>query len=169
MSTISMAAMRGYLSQSITNLNQNKLRGLLAEVDLRTHLLNLGFAGRVSSGGWIARTKGPGIFGHSTIALFPEVLNPSMAYPTLRPQDPARRARRLPRRLAEHDDVLGGAEHEGLFVRWHHRAQILRRDRDLLRRHVRRAQAALIRRVRRILLLAAKERPAADEPAPTFL
>lgn len=84
MSTISMAAMRGYLSQSITNLNQNKLRGLLAEVDLRTHLLNLGFAGRVSSGGWIARTKGPGIFGHSTIALFPEVLNPSMAYPTNR-------------------------------------------------------------------------------------
>jgi hypothetical protein len=73
--------MREYLSKSIANLNQNKLRGLLAEVDLRTHLSGLGYAGRVSPGGWIARTKGSGIFGHSTIALFPEALNPSSAYP----------------------------------------------------------------------------------------
>jgi hypothetical protein len=77
--------MRTYLSRSISNLNQNKLRGLLAEVDLRSHLLSLGFAERVSRGGWIARTKGANIFGHSTIALFPETLQPSQLYPPHRP------------------------------------------------------------------------------------
>jgi len=81
MPNLSLEAMRAYLSQSISSLNQNKLRGLLAEVDLRDHLANLGFGDRVSRGGWIARTKGDGIFGDSTIALFPEIITPGHMYP----------------------------------------------------------------------------------------
>jgi hypothetical protein len=67
--------MRAYLATSITSLNQNKLNGLLAEVDLRNYLNALGYAGRVSRGGWLLRTKGPDIFGNTTIALFPEILD----------------------------------------------------------------------------------------------
>ncbi|MBX3662555.1 MAG: hypothetical protein KF804_08905 [Burkholderiales bacterium] len=73
--------MRDYLSKSIASnrakgvLNQNKLRGLLAEVDFRNHLARLGFANRISLGGWIARRTGPGEFGQSTVAIFPEVIS----------------------------------------------------------------------------------------------
>lgn len=74
--------MRAYLSTSIASLNQNKLNGLLAEIDLRNYLTGLGYAGRVSRGGWLLRTKGENIFGDSTIALFPEILDPSQTYPT---------------------------------------------------------------------------------------
>lgn len=76
--------MRAFLSLSISSLNNNKLRGLLAEISLRTFLADLGFGDRVSRGGWIVRTKGPNIFGHSTVALFPEVINPCDSYPQTR-------------------------------------------------------------------------------------
>lgn len=76
--------MRAYLAKSISSLNQNKLRGLLAEVDLRNYLAHLGYAGRISRGGWIIRTKGPHIFGNSAIALFPEILDPAQPYPLSR-------------------------------------------------------------------------------------
>jgi hypothetical protein len=46
---------------------------LLAEVDFREHLRQVGFAERVSLGGWIARRVGAGQFGAETVALFPEV------------------------------------------------------------------------------------------------
>ncbi len=75
------ATMRDFLSASIASnrqhgvLNMNKLRGLLAEVDFRNHLNALGFGGRISLGGWIARKTGPGEFGRSTVALFPEVVS----------------------------------------------------------------------------------------------
>jgi hypothetical protein len=80
MATLSLEAMRTYLSRSITNLNQNKLRGLLAEVDLRSYLAERGFGNRISRGGWIVRTKGPAIFGQSTVALFPEIPDPVADY-----------------------------------------------------------------------------------------
>lgn len=81
MAALSQEAMRDYLSSSITSLNQNKVRGLLAEVDLRSYLAGLGFGGRVSRGGWIARTKGTENFGQRTIALFPEIVGPAVDYP----------------------------------------------------------------------------------------
>lgn len=72
---------RKYLSKSLASnrtngvLNQNKINGLLAEVDFREHLRSLGFADRISLGGWIARRVGAGHFGSETVALFPEVCN----------------------------------------------------------------------------------------------
>jgi hypothetical protein len=80
-STLSLAAMRAYLATSITSLNQNKLNGLLAEVELRNYLTGLGYEGRISRGGWLLRTKGPDIFGNTTIALFPEILDLTQNYP----------------------------------------------------------------------------------------
>ena len=85
MAVLNQASMRAYLSSSITSLNQNKLRGLLAEVDLRSYLADLGFGGRVSRGGWIARTKGLGNFGQRTIALFPEIVTEGTDYSANRP------------------------------------------------------------------------------------
>jgi hypothetical protein len=84
MASLSLAEMKGYLSRSITGLNENKLNGLLAEVHLREYFAELGFGGRVSRGGWIARTKGPGIFGSATIALFPEIVTIGEEYPVNR-------------------------------------------------------------------------------------
>ena len=75
----SLESAREYLSKSLASnrangvLNQNKVNGLLAEVDFREHLRHLGFAERISLGGWIARKVGAGDFGAETVALFPEV------------------------------------------------------------------------------------------------
>lgn len=79
MTGMSIEVMREYLSRSITSnrakgvLNQNKLNGLLAEVDFRKHLQNEGFLERISLGGWIARRVGAGEFGRRTVAVFPEL------------------------------------------------------------------------------------------------
>jgi hypothetical protein len=80
MSTLHLAGMRQYLSLSMSSLNQNKLRGTLAEIDFRRYLSQIGFADRVSPGGWIARRKGANVFGHSTVALFPEIITPATQY-----------------------------------------------------------------------------------------
>ena len=85
MPQLSVGSMRDYLSRSISgNVNQNKLHGLLAEVLLRDHLAGLGFADRVSPGGWIARRDGPGEFGHHTAVFFPETILPNHDYPANR-------------------------------------------------------------------------------------
>jgi len=79
MSGMNISTMRSYLSKSITSnrtqgvLNQNKLNGLLAEVDFRRHLDQEGFSNRISLGGWIARRVGIGEFGRQTVAVFPEL------------------------------------------------------------------------------------------------
>ena len=79
MTGMSVEVMREYLSRSVTSnrvqgvLNQNKLNGLLAEVDFRRHLQNEGFLERISLGGWIARRVGAGEFGRRTVAIFPEL------------------------------------------------------------------------------------------------
>lgn len=80
MGHISLAAMRAYLGRSIASLNANKLNGLLAEVALRRHLADLGFADRVSPGGWIARSKGDGIFAEHTAVLFAEKVSAGASY-----------------------------------------------------------------------------------------
>jgi hypothetical protein len=81
MGQLSIEAMRAYLGRSIASLNQNKLRGLLAEIDFRRRLGELGFADRVSVGGWIARRVGAGEFAHQTAVFFPETLAPGADYP----------------------------------------------------------------------------------------
>ena len=80
MTTLSLQAMRLFLSKSISSLNQNKLRGLLAENELRRYLATLALDDRVAPGGWVARKKGAGVFGHETVVLFPEVLTPGDDY-----------------------------------------------------------------------------------------
>ncbi len=85
MSTLSESAMRSFLSRSISSLNQNKLNGLLAEIELRKYLDGLGFGDRISLGGWIARREGAGEFGHRTVVFFPEVIQPGMDYSEKRP------------------------------------------------------------------------------------
>jgi len=83
MGSLSLDAMRAYLSRSIANQNQskNKLNGLLAEVSLRTHLTDLGYGNRVSPGGWILRREGAGTFGHNTVVVFPEEVHPDADLP----------------------------------------------------------------------------------------
>ncbi len=79
MTGLSIDVMREFLSRSVTSnrsqgiLNQNKLNGLLAEVDFRRHLQNEGFLERISLGGWIARRVGADEFGSRTVAVFPEL------------------------------------------------------------------------------------------------
>ena len=85
MSVFSENEMRAYLSLSIASLNQNKLNGLLAEVDFRDHLRSLGFGDRVSRGGWIARRVGAGEFAHQTAVFFPEIIDPELGYSVTRP------------------------------------------------------------------------------------
>lgn len=90
MSQIDIQTMHGFLSTSISSLNQNKLNGLLAEVDFRNYLQTLGFGNQVSVGGWIARSEGPGNFGQRTIVFFPETIRVGQQYPSNRtlPQPP---------------------------------------------------------------------------------
>jgi hypothetical protein len=76
--------MLGFLSKSISSLNQNKLNGLLAEVDFRTHLATLGFGARVSRGGWIARRVGANDFARNTAVFFPEIIQPGEDYSSSR-------------------------------------------------------------------------------------
>ena len=77
--SISIPEMRAFLSKSIrSSSNNNKLHGLLAEVDFRNYVGDLGFEARVSVGGWVLRTTGPTEFARSHIAIFPEIISPGM-------------------------------------------------------------------------------------------
>ena len=80
MAEIDINTMRSYLSSSISSINQNKINGMLAEIDLRETLINLGFGGRISQGGWIMRNVGAGAFGHNTIVVFPQTIQPEIDY-----------------------------------------------------------------------------------------
>lgn len=82
MGTLSINAMKDYLSSSLSSVNQNKVRGLLAEIEFRRTLAGLGFDDRVSPGGWIARSTEEGCFGHNIIAIFPETIIPGEDYDT---------------------------------------------------------------------------------------
>jgi hypothetical protein len=85
MTGISLLSMRQYLKKCIHSVNQNKIHGLLAEIDLRNHLTSLGYGDRISAGGWILRSTGPGNFSKRNIALFPEFISPDIDYPEGRP------------------------------------------------------------------------------------
>lgn len=84
---VSIALMRAYLSKSLSSVNKNKIYGLLAEVDFRRKLKELGYEDHVSAGGWIARStfdSGAAEFGENTVALFPETVLPDKSYPQTR-------------------------------------------------------------------------------------
>ncbi|HQO21061.1 MAG TPA: hypothetical protein PK747_00170 [Acidobacteriota bacterium] len=80
MSSLNHESMKGFLSKSISSMNRNKINGLLAEVDLRKYMIELGFANRISPGGWIARREGAGEFGHQTVVFFPETIQAGTDY-----------------------------------------------------------------------------------------
>lgn len=80
MSRLSIESMMSYLSRSISSLNRNKINGLLAEIELRRYLQTITDENRVSPGGWIVRSVGPGIFGHHTAVLFPQTIAPEQNY-----------------------------------------------------------------------------------------
>lgn len=80
MARLNLNTMRNYLSRSISSINQNKVNGMLAEIDLRNTLSDLGFGGRISQGGWIMRNVGEGVFGHETIVVFPQTIVPDTDY-----------------------------------------------------------------------------------------
>ncbi len=84
MARLGIESMRGYLSSSISSINQNKINGMLAEIDLRNTFSQLDFAGRISQGGWIVRNVGDGVFGHHTAVLFPKTIQPDVDYATTR-------------------------------------------------------------------------------------
>lgn len=80
MAKVEINSMRTYLSSSISSINQNKINGMLAEIDLRDTLIAMGFGGRISQGGWIMRNVGSGVFGHNTIVVFPQTIQPEIDY-----------------------------------------------------------------------------------------
>jgi len=81
MSHLSLSSMRQFLYSSISSINQNKLNGMIAEIDLRNTLNDLGFSKRISPGGWIVRNVGPEVFGHHTSVFFPETIKVGEDYP----------------------------------------------------------------------------------------
>jgi hypothetical protein len=84
MAVLALADMQGYLSRSLSSVNQNKLNGLNAEIDFRRYVGSLGYAPNVSPGGWISRSVRVNGFGSSTLAIFPETIIPGTPYPASR-------------------------------------------------------------------------------------
>ena len=80
MAQLNLDSMRSYLSSSISSINQNKINGMLAEIDLRNTLNTMGFGSRLSQGGWIVRNVGAGIFGHQSSVLFPMIIQADTDY-----------------------------------------------------------------------------------------
>jgi hypothetical protein len=69
---LSIADMRTFLSRSYSSVNQNKVNGIHAEVAFYDYIVALGFADRVSPGGWIIRPNRVQSFGLSAVAVFPD-------------------------------------------------------------------------------------------------
>lgn len=82
MSSLSINEMRAYLSRTLSSVNKNKINGLLAEIDFRNYISELGFASRVSGGGWIVRSdaRGQYDFAQNTAVIFPETIQPGRDY-----------------------------------------------------------------------------------------
>ena len=80
MSKLNVNTMRSFLGASISSINQNKVNGMLAEIDLRKTLNVLGYGDNISQGGWIVRNVGNGIFAHHTAVLFPMTIQPNKNY-----------------------------------------------------------------------------------------
>lgn len=91
MSQLSIDSMRTFLSQSISSLNRNKINGMLAEIDFRNRLTELGFGERVSQGGWIVRSTGENNFSEYVNVLFPMTIQPGTEYRPDNFNEPPRR------------------------------------------------------------------------------
>jgi hypothetical protein len=72
--------MKQFLSKSYASVNNNKINGLMAEIDFRKYLGTLGFSENISVGGWIARSVGINKFSQSIIVMFPETIRPDINY-----------------------------------------------------------------------------------------
>lgn len=83
--------MKDYLTKSLASkraedgqlANSNKIKGLLAEIEFREYLEELGFIQHVSIGGWIVRNAlqpGKIDFGEHNLALFPEMVTSDDRY-----------------------------------------------------------------------------------------
>lgn len=90
MGRLSLDVMKSYLSKSIASFNQNKLNGILSEIDFRRKLGELGLEGRISPGGWIVRNTRDNNFGHYTSVLIPEIIEPNKNYSASPFPDPPR-------------------------------------------------------------------------------
>ncbi|MBA7699581.1 hypothetical protein ES703_108279 [subsurface metagenome] len=80
--SLTLDDMRSYLSRVLSSVNTNKINGILAEIDFRAYVSELGFGNRVSEGGWIVRSdaRGDFRFGQNTIVFFPETIQPNTIY-----------------------------------------------------------------------------------------
>jgi len=90
MGIVNLNDMRKYLEKSISSLNQNKLNGILAEINFREYLDKLGYGDRVSPGGWIVRSTGEGEFGHNVSVFFPQTIQCDVDYNDSNLIDPPR-------------------------------------------------------------------------------
>jgi len=90
MGKISLQPMQEYLSKSISSLNQNKLNGILAEIEFREYLSGIGYIDKISPGGWIVRNIGEGVFGHHTQVFFPQTIEPEADYSNVNFDEPPR-------------------------------------------------------------------------------
>jgi hypothetical protein len=82
MASLSLEEMKSYMSRTLSSINNNKVNGLLAEIDFRRYVSDLGFSTRVSCGGWIVRSdaRGDFDFGQNTAVFFPETIQPDLDY-----------------------------------------------------------------------------------------
>jgi hypothetical protein len=80
MSYLDLLCMRSYLSRSITDSDRNKLISMLVVIDFREYLAALGLSDHLSGGGLSIRSTGPGNFGHHTIVVFPQIVEPGIDY-----------------------------------------------------------------------------------------
>jgi hypothetical protein len=58
----------------------NKVNGILAEIDLRKNLVDIGFDDRISQGGWIIRNTGTNNFGEINNVIFPMTISVENSY-----------------------------------------------------------------------------------------
>lgn len=91
MSQLSIDSMRTFLSQSISSLNRNKINGMLAEIDFRNRLNELGFGEQVSQGGWIVRSNVKNHFSERINVFFPKIILPTTNYTGDNLNEPPRR------------------------------------------------------------------------------
>lgn len=91
MSQLSIESMKGFLGRSIASLNRNKINGMLAEIDFRNRLNELGFGDRVSQGGWIVRNTGASNFSEHVNVFFPKIIEPGIEYTADNFGEPPRR------------------------------------------------------------------------------
>jgi hypothetical protein len=76
--SISDISMKAYLHAS---RDPEKFAAHTPTAALIRRVTDLGFSNCVGRGGWMARTAGQGIFGHTTAAFFPETVQPGIPYP----------------------------------------------------------------------------------------